>query len=375
MTTCDKSCASSAATGQDDGGSPGDGRTVRPASLVVREYSLVREALLSPRFTAAHPFRATRQLFGPTAIDVDGARHRQLRAHVAWFSGAQVLKWQQSAVVPVVSDIVPALPRGEPVDFMTVASQFPTRVILRILGCPDADAGWVWQRLVPVVRHIAYPGNPVAAVKACAELGEYVREKLAGAPPGSVLSSLSIKAGEHGQGEAVTTVRSALLLLAAGTATTGAATGNLMVSLLRHPAVWSAVRAGEIRPSEVIRETLRLLPPLQRTVRFTAADTTLGSVAVARGSVVELDLAAANRDPAVFKSPQDFRIGRPGHPLMSFGAGQHACAGALLAMLELESLLTALAARFKSVSAIGAEAVMTKGNVFHQPDGLELIFR
>lgn len=345
-----------------------------PPSLVVREYSLVHEALRSPHFTVTHPFRATRQLFGPTAIDVDGARHRELRSHVAWFSAAQVVKWQESAVVPVVSDLVLALPPGESVDFMNLAHDLPTRVILRVLGCSDADVGWVWERLVPVIHHISYPGNPVEAVTACTELGEYVQEKLAGTPPSGVLSWLMEKAAQQSRDVVRTTVRTTLLLLAAGTATTAGAAGNLMVALLRHPGLWGKLRSREVSPSGVVRETLRLLPPVQRTIRFATSDTVLGSVPVARGSVVELDLAAANRDPSVFECPLAFRPGRQSRPLMSFGAGQHTCAGALLATSELESLLTALTARFNSLSAADGNVMVTKGTVFQQPDRLDLIF-
>lgn len=338
--------------------------------VVLGEYALVHAALRHRDLTVEHPFRPTRQIFGPTAIDTDGARHRELRACVAWFSARQVAAWQDRAITPVVSELASALPPGEPADFVSFAWQLPARVILRVLGCPDQDAGWVWQRLGPVIRHIACPGSPVAAAESGAELRRYLQDVLAAGPPDdTVLGSLA------GRFSRDTVVRAGLLLLAAGTATTAAAAANLLACLLRHPGTWADLREGTLLPSEVVREALRVLPPLLRTVRFVTADVVLGGTLVPRGSVVELDIAAANTDPAVFDRPQAFDPRRPGHPIMSFGTGPHACAGALLALRELESLLAELTRRFSSASAVAGATVTMTGDLFCQPERLDVVFR
>jgi cytochrome P450 len=355
-----------------------------PAPLIVGENRLVHAALRHPDLSVDHPFRATRQLFGPTAIDVDGLRHRRLRPHVAWFSSRQVAVWEDRAITPVVRDLVAALPRGEPVDFMSVAWQLPTRVILRTLGCPDRDAAWVWRRLGPVLRHIAHPGSPVEPAAACADLGAYIGDVLAAAPPAdTVLGSLPDRVGGPGGGPdgrdgsraRTTVVRTALLLLAAGTATTAAGAGNLLATLLRHPGTWEALRDGTLPPSAVVREALRMLPPLRRTVRFAKADVMLdGLPPVPRGSVVELDIAAANLDPATFDCPHAFRPRRSGPPALSFGTGPHACVGALLALRELEGLLQALTRRFGSMTTAASAPPTIAGDVFYQPERLDVVF-
>jgi cytochrome P450 len=54
--------------------------------------------------------------------------------------------------------------------------------------------------------------------------------------------------------------------------------------------------------------------------------------------VVQLSLAAANRDPARFPEPHALRLERPARHL-TFGAGPHRCPGARLARIEIIALL------------------------------------
>jgi cytochrome P450 len=59
--------------------------------------------------------------------------------------------------------------------------------------------------------------------------------------------------------------------------------------------------------------------------------------------MVFANLAAANRDPAIYDDPERFDITREGlPPILSFGAGVLFCVGANLARLEIaEALKTA----------------------------------
>ncbi|TDB89907.1 cytochrome P450 [Actinomadura sp. KC216] len=83
------------------------------------------------------------------------------------------------------------------------------------------------------------------------------------------------------------------------------------------------------RPAErVIAETLRFDPPVPVMRRVAATDARLGSRAVPRGTVLVLDLRAANRDPAVFEDPDRFDPGRREGPHLTFGAGRRPCPAA-----------------------------------------------
>jgi cytochrome P450 len=84
---------------------------------------------------------------------------------------------------------------------------------------------------------------------------------------------------------------------------------------------------------EMLEEMLRLHPPIQRFGRHVLRDTQLGSEIVRAGQRVVVFFAAANRDPRVFKAPDEWRRRRVAH--LSFGYGPHRCPGAQLARLQL----------------------------------------
>jgi cytochrome P450 len=76
--------------------------------------------------------------------------------------------------------------------------------------------------------------------------------------------------------------------------------------------------------------------------RYAYEEVDLGPVTLKPGEQVGLLLGAANRDPAAFDAPHDFRPGRPDQKNVSFGAGLHFCIGAPLARLELQESLSVL---------------------------------
>ncbi|MBI1784920.1 cytochrome P450 [Candidatus Sumerlaeota bacterium] len=64
-------------------------------------------------------------------------------------------------------------------------------------------------------------------------------------------------------------------------------------------------------------------------------------------------LSAANRDPAAFPDPDEFRPGRAGPSSVSFAYGAHYCLGAPLARLEAEVMLASVAERWPRLSLAG----------------------
>ncbi|MDA2807445.1 cytochrome P450 [Nocardiopsis suaedae] len=85
----------------------------------------------------------------------------------------------------------------------------------------------------------------------------------------------------------------------------------------------------------LLTESLRLSPPAPVMKRTAVADTHVDGVPVPQGALVVLDLAAANRDPDVYRAPDRFapqrfsgEDGAPGEPPpLSFGAGERPCPG------------------------------------------------
>jgi cytochrome P450 len=81
-------------------------------------------------------------------------------------------------------------------------------------------------------------------------------------------------------------------------------------------------------------------------------DATLAGVQVPADSHLLLMWGAANRDPAHFEAPNEFRLNRSGAKgHVTFGKGVHFCVGAALARLEAQIVLRTLLERTAWIEA------------------------
>lgn len=89
-------------------------------------------------------------------------------------------------------------------------------------------------------------------------------------------------------------------------------------------------------------ELIRLAGPVQVVSRHCKADVELRGRRLARGDVVVVVLAAANRDPEVFPDPDEADFTRSPNPHLGLGRGTHSCFGGHLGRQVLLALLRAL---------------------------------
>jgi cytochrome P450 len=95
-----------------------------------------------------------------------------------------------------------------------------------------------------------------------------------------------------------------------------------------------------------VEEVLRYDPPVQRTGRVVQQELEFGGTALRPGEMVLFLLAAANRDPEVFRRPDRFDIGRDrAREHLAFSAGIHYCLGASLSRMEGDVAFRALRER------------------------------
>ena len=97
------------------------------------------------------------------------------------------------------------------------------------------------------------------------------------------------------------------------------------------PDVLQRLRATPAILGDFLAEVLRYDSPVQNTRRFLAEDGVVAGQAMKRGDAILVLLAAANRDPAANADPHRFDETRHDRRIFTFGAGVHACPGALLA--------------------------------------------
>lgn len=148
-----------------------------------------------------------------------------------------------------------------------------------------------------------------------------------------------------------------LLLLLGGNETSTAMLTNLVWRLLQVPERWSALRSDPGLVDAAVEESLRFDPPVLGLFRTATRDLTLHGVTIPAKAKVMLLYAAANRDPAVFDDPDDFRLDRDPEQTrraaLTFGFGHHYCPGAALARLEARIALRLLLERTPELRLAG----------------------
>jgi len=137
--------------------------------------------------------------------------------------------------------------------------------------------------------------------------------------------------------------------LSAGVDTTVHGIGNALLCFATHPEQWAALRADPSRARAAFEEVIRYESPVQMFFRTTTRPVEVDGETIPDGEKVLLFLASANRDPRRWEDAERFDIERSSSGHVGFGAGIHACVGRMLARLEGELLLRALAERVAGI--------------------------
>jgi len=110
---------------------------------------------------------------------------------------------------------------------------------------------------------------------------------------------------------------------------------------------------------QVLKESMRLYPPLPVMTRYTAKDVELAGKHVKAGTLIGLPIYAIHRHRKLWDDPDRFDPGRfapereagySRYQFMPFGAGPRICIGAAFALIEATAMLATLvrAARFEN---------------------------
>jgi len=142
--------------------------------------------------------------------------------------------------------------------------------------------------------------------------------------------------------------------ISAGIDTTVFGIGNTLMALIERPDQWDILRADPSLARQAFDEGLRFMAPSPVIGRTTPAATELAGVAIGAEEKVLMWLAAANRDPARWDRPDDYDIRRKTVGHLAFGTGIHACVGQMVARLEAETVLAALARKVRRIELTGA---------------------
>ena len=135
---------------------------------------------------------------------------------------------------------------------------------------------------------------------------------------------------------------------------------------LRHLDQDRETRAKLIEDRQLIEpateELLRLYGSVQCLSRTVTADIEVGGQTMRRGDRALIIHAAANRDPAEFKEPDQFDLDRTRNRHLSFGLSSHRCLGAHIPRIVFQTMLTTILTRIPDYSIVHDRVVQYEGN-------------
>lgn len=229
-----------------------------------------------------------------------------------------------------------------------MANRLPMMVVARLLGLPDTDVddlirlGYATTTLLDGVVTAAQLEKAAAAAF---ELSSYVMEHFEKASANEESGLIADLAARHASGELeqITALGIMLTLFSAAGESTASLLGTATWILATRPDIQKRVRDEPELLTVFIEEVLRYEPPFRGHYRHVRRDTTLDGVDVPADAHLLLMWGAANRDPAQFDAPDEFRLDRgSGKNHVTFGKGVHFCVGAALARLEGRIVLSTL---------------------------------
>jgi unspecific monooxygenase len=282
-------------------------------------------------------------------LELEPPRHTRLRGLVLRAFTSRRIAAMAPEIETLCHRLIDGFPVG-PFDLLPAyAQKVPVIVIARLLGVPEsmADQLLAWSNAM-VAMYQARRDRTVeeSAARAAADFANFLRsyvEERRARPADDLITHL-IAAEEEGEklstDELITTC---ILLLNAGHEATVHTLGNGVKTLLEQGTDPAALAPDRIE--RTVEEILRFDPPLHLFTRYAYEPVEVAGHRFARGDQVALMLAAANRDPAVWRAPERFDPARAARANLAFGAGLHFCVGAPLARLELRIALATLFAR------------------------------
>jgi cytochrome P450 len=285
-------------------------------------------------------------------ISLDGAEHDRLRQLVSKAFTPRATARLRTTIVEVITGLVDPHTATGRCDVVTdIARQYPVQIICALLGAPRKDWGlfsdWADDFFKAFEWNVAEDTPEI--LRAWEALDAYLDHMIAERRHHLTDDLISVLIRAEDDGDRLTHDELLMLagnLLLAGIDTTRNQLAASVQVLCDHPDQWALLAEHPDLAPNVVEETMRHSPVDYGLPRTAIADVELGGVVIPADTLVFANLAAANRDPAVYDEPDRLDITREAPPAMlSFGAGAHFCLGANLARLELAEALTVMTRR------------------------------
>jgi 4-methoxybenzoate monooxygenase (O-demethylating) len=289
-------------------------------------------------------------------LEADPPAHTRTRAVLSRVLSPSVMKQLRGSFVAAAeAKVEELLAKGSFDAIADLAEAYPLSVFPDAMGLQQEGR----ENLLPyagLVFNAFGPPNKLRqdAIERSAPHQAYVqaqcqRENLAPGGFGACIHARA-DAGDITAAEAPLLVRS---LLSAGLDTTVNGIGAAIYCLARFADQWARLRSDLSLARNAFEEAVRFESPVQTFFRTTTREVEISGVPVGEGEKILMFLAAANRDPRRWDKPDQYDVTRKTSGHVGFGSGVHMCVGQLVARLEGEAILAAMAQRVGTIEISG----------------------
>ena len=290
------------------------------------------------------------------------------------FSVKAIAQWEPHTRALCASLVDGFADKGRCDGAVDYAQQIPPRVIAKMIGIPEEEAGtfteWVRNFLELGLTNVELQGE--ASRNIFMYLWDRIQEHKDDPKDDLITYLLSAEV----DGEPVPephVLGTCFLLLVAGIDTTWSSIGSAIWHLAQHPEDRKRLIEEPDLITKAVEEFLRAYSPVTMA-RYVAEDHQYNGAKMHEGDKVLMNFPAANRDPRKFTDPDKFIIDREENPHIAFGVGIHRCAGSNLARMEMRVSIEEFLKRIPDFQLEDPDAVTWAGGQVRGPRTMGLVW-
>lgn len=334
-------------------------------TYLITRYDDAKAALTDPRISKDMyaAMDAYHTIFGDSSVALDDnmlfsdpPKHTRLRRIVNRAFSPRRIESLRPRIQQITDGLLESCPTDAPIDLLpSFAFPLPLTVICELIGIPEDEREDVQKWCATVARTGFSKEDKEKLAQAEGSLRDYFVELIVRKRKNAtddLLSDLIRTQDEQGaltDGELLSTL---WVLLFAGHKTTAYLIGNAVFNLLIHRDQLREILADPELLPNAIEEVIRFEGSVENaTFRHALEDITIRGTLIPKGSLVQIAVSSANRDPERFACPDTFDVKREGlqSAHLGFGSGVHYCLGAPLARMEMRTALATLFERFPKI--------------------------
>jgi cytochrome P450 len=300
---------------------------------------------------------------GEMMIMTDPPLHGAMRrAFNRLFLPRPVGKYESPGQLLVAEILDEAMGDGKCDFVVDVAARLPMAFICEIMGVPRKDWADVfkWGNMSIGFEDAEYQTESASPMEtrqeAVKNLGAYCAELAMQRRGGDGEDLLSVLGNAEVNGQKLTELQlfhNGWLYIIGGLETTRNAISGGLLALIDHPEEHTRLLNNPALMPTAIEEILRWTSPVTHIARVATRDTAVGGTKIRENERIALWIPSANRDGSIFDDPYRFDLARRPNEHIAFGKGEHFCAGAHLARLELRLMLADLLNRIEHIELAG----------------------